>query len=168
MSEEQLRDKLQAAALEGAVNGVFAKSGVKMTKLTRSYVESALSCEIRTGDSPVISITDPEGRTFASTDEFAEALAHDPDFATSPAQSSSGGNSAQPRQVRVEDLAEHLDKQRVPLEDVANGSVRVVFPEPANRELEANEVSAHDQRQLSANLDDIASGKKKVVFAGRA
>ena len=105
--EQKLRDKLQADALEGAVNGVFAKSGVKMTKLTRSYVESALSCELRTGNSPVISITDPAtGRTCESVDQFAEALARDPDFAPASSQSSSSRDGKQSRHVRAEDLAE--------------------------------------------------------------
>jgi len=57
--EQKLKDKLAATAKENAVLAVFAQSGAKMTKPAKAYVEAALSCEIRTGDSPVIRATDP-------------------------------------------------------------------------------------------------------------
>jgi hypothetical protein len=166
MSEEKLRDKLQAAALEGAVHAVFARSGVKMTKQARAYVESALSCEIRTGDSPVISAVDPvSGRTYASANEFAEALGRDPDFAPATSQSSSSRDGKPAvRHVKLEDLP----RERVPLELIENGTVIVDMPEPVHRELQANEVSAHSQSQLNSSIEDIAAGRKQVVFPGRA
>jgi hypothetical protein len=45
----------------------------------------------------------------------------------------------------------------------------VDMTQPTHREnLAADEVSTNNQTLLNASIEDIASGKKKVVFAGRA
>src|SRR4051812_23779184 len=103
--EQNLKDKLAASEKERAVLAVFTGAGIRLTKPIRSYVESALSVEIREGNSPVITAIDPiTGHVYASVDAFAEALARDPDFQPAQSQSSSGGNGRpQPRHVKQQD-----------------------------------------------------------------
>ena len=164
--EEQLKEKLRAAVLDAAVNSVFAKTGIRMSKPVRAYVEKALSCEIRTGNSAVLSAVDPtSGHTYASVDEFAEALARDPDFQPAQSQSSSGGNGRpQPRHVKQQDLT----AERVSPQQIESGEVIVDMSELVHREdLAANEVSVKNQTLLNASLEDIAAGRKKVIFPGR-
>ena len=165
--ELELKKQLAATAKENAVNAVFARTGIKMSKPVRAYIESVLSCEVREGNSPVITATEPTtGRAYASLDAFIEAVKTDPDFAPASTQSTSG-NSVQPQEIPVGDLAAHLDKRNARLEDIASGNVRVVFPEPQNRELGTDEVSAYSQSQLNSSIDKIARGEKRVVFPGR-
>jgi hypothetical protein len=163
--EQELKEKLAATAKENAVLSVFAKSGIRSTKVTKAYVEAAVSVEIREGNSPVITATEPTtGRTYANLDAFIEAVKGDPDFQPATSQSSSGGNGrSQPRHVAQQDLI----AEGVSPEQIESGEVIVDMPQPTHRELKENEISAHDQRQLSVNLEKIARGETRVVFPGR-
>ena len=168
--EQKLKEKLAATAKEKAVLEAFAKSGVRMTKATKAYVESAITVHLYGGDSPVFSIADPTsgGRTYASVDQFAEALKGDPDFAPAPATSqSSSSRDGKPavRHVRQQDLI----AERVSPEQIMSGEVVVDMPELVHREnLAADEVSVRDQKALNASLQDIAAGRTRVVFPSRA